>query len=216
MIRIIIQISAVLSLFVSTVAIADQSVTVASTFNSKDAPILLRVFKEEHQIELWRQNNDETYELIKIYTICKFSGHLGPKLRRGDRQSPEGFYHITPPQMRHDHRMDIGYPNEFDIQNGRTGDNIQIHGHCGSIGCFAITNSPAIELYNTVKKSFRAGQKMVQVQSYPFRMTDENLDKNKNDINYDFWLTLKRGYDKFNLTKRELNVFVENREYKIK
>jgi len=206
------------ALLLSPTPIADHSlpskvVSVATV--AKDAPILLRIFKEEHQIELWRQDSLGEYVLTKTYTICKFSGHLGPKLRRGDRQAPEGFYQLTPQQLRHQHRMDIGYPNVFDKANGRTGDNIQIHGHCGSIGCFAITNNPAIELYNNVRKAFHAGQKVIQIQAYPFKMTNENLEKNKNDENYIFWLTLKQGYDKFQSTRRELNVSVENKQYKI-
>lgn len=179
-------------------------------------PVLIRIFKEEHQLELWRQNDTGTYELVKTYIICKFSGHLGPKLRQGDRQAPEGFYSIAAGQLRHEHRMDIGYPNEFDRANGRTGNAIQIHGGCSSIGCFAITNDPIIKIYNNIKKSLHSGQKVVQVQAYPFRMTDVNLKEHSLDKNIDFWQQLKTGYDLFEQTKQDLTVHVVDRRYIIK
>lgn len=177
------------------------------------SPILIRIHKQEHEIEVYRADDEGTYYLHKTYQICKFSGTLGPKFREGDRQAPEGFYSIKPSSMRHQHRMDIGYPNQFDKDNHRTGSAIQIHGHCSSIGCFALTDEPATSIYNNVRSAFRAGQKTIQVQIYPFKMTDENMSLYKDDVNYNFWLTLKQGYDKFEKYHRELNVIVDNKQY---
>lgn len=62
----------------------------------KEAPILARIFKEESEMEIWKQNRDGQFALLKTYPICRWSGDLGPKKKQGDRQAPEGFYTITP------------------------------------------------------------------------------------------------------------------------
>ena len=63
----------------------------------KESPILIRLFKEESELEVWKQTTDGSFALLKTYPICKWSGDLGPKKREGDRQAPEGFYTI--PQL---------------------------------------------------------------------------------------------------------------------
>ena len=65
----------------------------------KEAPILMRVFKEEAELEVWRQDNSGRFALLRTYPICRWSGELGPKIKQGDRQAPEGFYTITPGLM---------------------------------------------------------------------------------------------------------------------
>jgi len=70
--------------------------------------------------------------LLKTYPICRWSGELGPKTRKGDRQAPEGFYTVKPGQMNPNSHyylsFDIGYPNAYDRAYGRTGGNIMMHG----------------------------------------------------------------------------------------
>ena len=63
------------------------------------APILIRIYKEENTLEIWKQDRTGKFALLKSYSICKFSGKLGPKIAQGDYQAPEGFYDITPEQM---------------------------------------------------------------------------------------------------------------------
>src|SRR5262245_44493852 len=58
----------------------------------KLSPILIRVFKEEAELEVWKQDTTGHFQLLKIFPICRWSGDLGPKLHEGDRQAPEGFY----------------------------------------------------------------------------------------------------------------------------
>ena len=65
----------------------------------KESPILVRVFKEESELEVWKQDRTGRFALLKTYPICRWSGELGPKIKEGDRQAPEGFYTITPGQM---------------------------------------------------------------------------------------------------------------------
>src|SRR5262245_52651827 len=63
------------------------------------SPILVRVFKEEAELEVWKQDTTGRFQLLKIYPVCRWSGDLGPKLQEGDRQTPEGFYRVTPELM---------------------------------------------------------------------------------------------------------------------
>ena len=58
----------------------------------KYSPIVVRLFKEEAELEVWKQDTTGRFQILKIYPICRWSGDLGPKLQEGDRQAPEGFY----------------------------------------------------------------------------------------------------------------------------
>ena len=60
----------------------------------KSAPIFVRIFKKESELEIWKQRDDGRYALLKTYPICKWSGRLGPKLKQGDKQAPEGFIRL--------------------------------------------------------------------------------------------------------------------------
>jgi murein L,D-transpeptidase YafK len=55
----------------------------------------LRAYKQESELEIWKQNAAGQYVHLKTYPMCRWSGQLGPKVREGDRQVPEGFYTIT-------------------------------------------------------------------------------------------------------------------------
>ena len=183
------------------------------------APVLLRIFKEEHQLELWRLDRQGQFVLIHTFVICKEGRGLGPKLRAGDFKSPEGFYEVYERQLNYHSRrflaIDTGYPNLFDKDHHRTGNYVEIHGGCGSAGCFAIENGPVQELFNAVRESFKAGQQRVQLQILPFRMTDAHIKDHQHDqdANWSFWQELKVGYDRFETTHRELDVSVINGKY---
>ena len=64
------------------------------------SPILVRVFKEEAELEVWKQDTTRRFQILKTYPICRWSGDLGPKLQEGDRETPEGFYRVTPELMK--------------------------------------------------------------------------------------------------------------------
>ena len=94
----------------------------ASTLNQMEAlnvdraaPVLIRTYKEESTLEVWKQDRSGKFALLKSYPICKFSGNLGPKLMQGDHQAPEGFYDIAPDQMNPNSSeylaLDTGFPN---------------------------------------------------------------------------------------------------------
>ena len=108
-------------------------------------------YKKESELEVWKRGSNGKYALLKTYPICRWSGQLGPKIREGDRQVPEGFYTVTPGQMNPNSAyylsFDTGYPNAYDRSFGRTGGDIMVHGSCSSRGCFAMTDQNIAEIY---------------------------------------------------------------------
>ncbi len=183
----------------------------------KQSPILLRLFKEESEIEVWKRDTSGRFALLKMYPICRWSGELGPKIREGDRQAPEGFYTVTPGQMNPNSHyylaFDIGYPNAYDRAYGRTGGDIMVHGDCSSRGCYAMTDEQISEIYALARESFYGNQRSFQLQAYPFRMTPLNLAKHRNNPNMSFWRMLKEGNDHFEVTHLEPKVDVCEKRY---
>lgn len=184
---------------------------------SKDDPILIRAYKKESELEIWKRGSSGKYALLKTYPVCRWSGQLGPKTREGDRQVPEGFYTVTPAQMNPNSAyylsFDTGYPNAYDRSLGRSGGDIMVHGSCSSRGCFAMTDQSIAEIYAIAREAFASGQRSFQFQSYPFRMTAQNLAKHRLDPNIAFWKNLKEGADTFEITKEEVQVTVANHRY---
>lgn len=184
---------------------------------NKSAPIMLRIFKQEAELEIWKQGSTGRYELFKTYEICRWSGKVGPKFAEGDRQAPEGFYQVTPalmnPNSKYYLSFNLGFPNRFDRSHGRTGTHLMVHGACSSAGCYAMTDEQMQEIYTMAREAFRGGQKAFQVQAYPFRMTAENFFKNQGSEHLDFWKMLKRGHDHFEVTKTPPKLDVCERKY---
>jgi murein L,D-transpeptidase YafK len=184
---------------------------------SKSDPILLRSYKKESELEVWKRGSDGKYALLKTYPICRWSGQLGPKIKEGDRQAPEGFYAITPAQMNPNSSFylsfDTGYPNAYDRAHGRTGSHLMVHGSCSSRGCFAMTDEVIAEVFAIGREAFSGGQRNFQFQSYPFRMTAENLAKHRADPHIAFWKNLKEGSDVFEVTGEEPRVSVAGGRY---
>lgn len=168
------------------------------------SPIFMRVFKAESELELWMKKDDR-FVLFETYPICKWSGRLGPKLKEGDHQSPEGFYSVTRrqlnPKSRWHRSFNIGFPNGFDRSYRRTGSWIMVHGGCSSVGCYAVTNDAIDEIWKIVNAALDNGQKRYQVHTFPFRMTDRNMAIRSTDQWAGFWRNLKSGYDIFNQTR---------------
>lgn len=169
------------------------------------APMMMRIFKETSELEIWLEKGDR-FHLFATYPICHWSGTLGPKLREGDKQTPEGFYAITARQLRHIGRwsraINLGYPNAFDRAHKRDGSYILMHGGCSSVGCFAMTNPVMKEIHGLAKAAIGNGQRYVPMHVFPFRMTDAALAARADSPWHDFWLTLKDGYTSFERTGR--------------
>ncbi len=183
----------------------------------KDAPMLIRAYKKEAELEVWKKKADGQYVYVKSFPMCRWSGQLGPKRTEGDRQVPEGFYTITPGSMNPNSHyylsFNVGYPNAYDRANGASGGSIMVHGICSSAGCFSMTDKQIEEIYAIARESFAGGQRAIQMQSFPFHMTAENLAKLRLDPNMPFWRELKKGSDYFEVTKSEPPIGVCNKHY---
>src|SRR2546429_7914057 len=156
----------------------------------KHSQILVRIFKKEAELEVWKQDTTGHFQILKVFPICRWSGDLGPKLHEGDRQAPEGFYTITPESMNPNSSfylaMNIGFPNSFDKANNRDGSSLMIHGDCWSSGCYAMTDEQIGEIYSLARDSL-LGRPSFQVQAYPFRLTPANLARHRAHPQLAFW-----------------------------
>ena len=183
---------------------------------SLSSPIFIRIFKKSGELEVWVENSNK-FELFKTYKLCRFSGSLGPKMRRDDRQSPEGFYFVKPNQLNPSSQFhmsfNIGYPNSYDRAHGRTGSALMVHGDCVSIGCYAMTDEKIEEIYTIADAAFRGGQSFFRVHIFPFRMTPKNMEQHKQSKWYSFWKNLKQGYDIFENERKPPNVMVRGKRY---
>ena len=179
-------------------------------------PIFIRVFKEEMELEVWVEGEDE-FELFRTYRVAAWSGTVGPKLREGDKQAPEGFYFVVPggmnPNSQYHLAFNLGYPNAYDKAHKRTGSALMVHGSTGSIGCYAMTDARIEEIYTLADAALRNGQWYFRVHCFPFRMTDKKMAKHRDSQWYGFWGNLKEGYDWFEKTGRPPNVEVKDKKY---
>lgn len=182
-----------------------------------ESPVLVRIFKQESELEIWKIDRTGRYALLKTYPMCRWSGKLGPKMKDGDRQAPEGFYHVSAgmlnPKSQYYVSFNLGYPNRLESALGYTGDALMVHGACSSSGCYALTDQGVGEIYAVVAKALSSGQAHFQVQAYPFRMSAENMVLHREDENMPFWQTLKEGYDTFEITRQQPKVSVCGRRY---
>ena len=184
---------------------------------TQTSPIMVRIFKEEAKLEVWKRKENGRYDLATSYDICKWSGQLGPKFTEGDRQAPEGFYTVRPHQMnprsQYHLAFNMGFPNAYDRVNGRNGTHLMVHGACSSAGCYSMTDAQMEQIYAFARDAFKGGQAEFQIQAFPFRMTPANMARYRNDPNYEFWTMLKEGYDHFEITRVPPKVDVCGKRY---
>jgi len=185
-------------------------------------PIFFRILKSQNgegdgELQAFIEGAEGKFVHFKSWDICTYSGALGPKKKQGDRQSPEGFYFVTPPRLNPNSSyhlsFNLGYPNAFDRAHGRTGDYLMVHGDCVSIGCYAMTDEEMEEIYTLLEAALHGGQSFVRVHVFPYEMSEANIDKLKSNPNYAFWANLKQGWDHFEQTSRPPNVTVKDKRY---
>jgi murein L,D-transpeptidase YafK len=176
------------------------STRLAAAGAARGDPVFIRILKRESALELFMKGS-KGWSLVQTYPICAWSGALGPKIREGDGQSPEGFYEVTRsalnPNSSYHLSFNLGFPNAYDRAHGRTGSFLMVHGACSSIGCYAMTDPAIDEIYRLVEAALVKGQGSVPVHAFPFRMTDEALAETAGDAHHAFWRNLKRGWDHF-------------------
>jgi L,D-transpeptidase catalytic domain len=121
------------------------------------ARFLLLGLKHERELQLYAAGPAQAFAFIRSFAVLGASGELGPKLREGDRQVPEGVYRIeylNPNSIAH-LSLALSYPNPFDRmhaeEDGREdavlGGDIMIHGGADSVGCLAVGNNAAEDLF---------------------------------------------------------------------
>ncbi len=179
-------------------------------------PLFIRIFKYTAELEVWIKT-DQRYELLQTYEVCRQSGYLGPKIKEGDLQGPEGFYFVTKSRLNPNSKFhlafNLGYPNKYDRAHHRTGSALMVHGNCVSVGCFAMTDRKIEEIYELVEKALDGGQDIVRVHIFPFRMTEAKMEQYRSNEWYDFWSNMKEGYDYFEEKGLPPNVEVEKMRY---
>jgi len=123
--------------------------------------VILVAFKWEMRLELYAGNSPDELKFIRYYDVLAASGKLGPKLREGDRQVPEGIYRLTQlnPNSNFHLSLKVDYPNTFDrmmgtVENRRNlGGGIFIHGGSESAGCLAMSDTVAEEIFTLVAQT---------------------------------------------------------------
>ena len=181
--------------------------------------LYIRLFKEEKELEVWVLVG-KAYKLFQSFRICAHSGTLGPKLKEGDRQAPEGFYHVPVEDLlwrsqKWPQALNLGFPNVFDAQNGRTGSYLLIHGGCSSKGCYALENGPMKQLFALVSLAARAGQKLFPIHIFPFRFGKATWRKHKGHRWSEFWQGLAPAYSYFNQHRLLPQITVCDKGYQV-
>ncbi len=146
-------------------------------FQTYPKELALLAFKEEQRLELYGKK-DREYLKIKTYPFTAFSGKLGPKLREGDRQIPEGIYGIEylNPNSSYHLSIKVNYPNAFDrskstLPRSQMGSDIFFHGKNVTIGCIPLGDVAIEELFLVTAK---AGAQNVQIIISPRDFRENN------------------------------------------
>lgn len=176
--------------------------------------LYLRAFKEEKQLEVWSGPRGKALTLVQRYPICAASGELGPKREQGDSQVPEGFYEIKSfnPTSSFHLSIEVSYPNASDAvlgTKGNLGGLIYLHGNCVSIGCIAITDGPAEQVY---LMALDAKVRRIPIHIFPRRLDEEGLKSlaaTAPEPNLEFWKQLQPGYLFFEQTHRPPTVKID-------
>jgi len=119
------------------------------------AAAVIVALKREGRLELYAGASRERLKFIRDYQVLAASGLVGPKLKEGDFQVPEGIYRVSAlnPNSRFHVSVKVDYPNAFDrlmaARDGREqlGGDIFIHGGASSVGCLAVGDLHAEELF---------------------------------------------------------------------
>jgi len=130
--------------------------------------LILVAFKEEQRLEVYSKDYSGT-KLIKDYPFTATSGHLGPKLQEGDKQIPEGVYHVEymNPNSSYHLSLKVSYPNEFDQSKtefadiAEMGGDIFIHGKSATVGCIPIGDKAIEEVFVLTQKAMNNKVKVI-------------------------------------------------------
>ncbi|MEM7426829.1 MAG: murein L,D-transpeptidase family protein [Pseudomonadota bacterium] len=185
---------------------------------TRGLPVYIRIIKQDSRLELWMEGK-RGWTLYDHFPICRWSGTLGPKLREGDRQAPEGFYTVAisslNPNSSNYLAFNLGFPNAFDRAHGRTGSYLMVHGDCRSIGCYAMTDPAIAVIYRLVEDALKNGQTGVPVHIFPFKMTEQNLHLHRASKWNLFWRQLQPAWQVFENSKVLPKIGVTGKRYNV-
>lgn len=185
--------------------------------------LYVRIFKEEKTLEVWIKSKG-IYKLYKSFEVCNYSGKLGPKVAEGDKQAPEGFYHVPAEDVLWSSRkwpraLNLAFPNVYDALKKRTGSYLLIHGGCSSEGCYALKNGPMSILYDLVSIALKSGQTILPIHIFPFRLTDKNWARHsplKAGKKWgSFWRGMQPAYDGFQNNRTIPSIYVCQTGYQV-
>ncbi|PKP82925.1 MAG: 2-dehydro-3-deoxyphosphooctonate aldolase [Alphaproteobacteria bacterium HGW-Alphaproteobacteria-18] len=183
------------------------------------SPVFLQITKAPAELTAYVQDAEGRFQPFRTWPVCSVSGGLGPKMREGDLQAPEGFYKVKARQMNpassYHLSFNLGYPNAFDRANDRTGSFLMVHGSCVSIGCFAMTDPVIEEVWTLMQAAFEGGQSAVDVHIFPFPMTPANLAAHAGSEHAAFWTDLKPVWDGFEATRKVPDIKVSGKAYQV-
>ncbi|MEL6534346.1 MAG: L,D-transpeptidase family protein [Bacteroidota bacterium] len=192
----------------------------------EEIQLYLRGFKHERELEVWAKNrDDQRFQLLKTYEMCRTSGALGPKRKQGDGQIPEGYYHLSHfnPSSNFYLSLKVNYPNRSDQilgQRGNLGGDIFLHGACVTIGCIPITDDKIKELYLLCVEARNNGQSTIPITLFPANLNNDVyatlIADQPNPKVKDLWTDLKAGYDYFNRHQTLPNIsFLANGRHRV-
>lgn len=141
--------------------------------------VILAAFKEEKILQVYSKDSIGV-RLIKEYPFTGFSGELGPKLKKGDRQIPEGVYQVEylNPNSSYYLSIKVSYPNVFDKSKtelanvSAMGGDIFIHGKSATIGCIPIGDEAIEEVFLLTQKAINHKVKVI-ISPRDFRVNPE-------------------------------------------
>lgn len=187
--------------------------------------LYLRAFKREGELELWASGaKDDKRVKVRVFPICAASGELGPKVRQGDGQVPEGFYVIDRFNPKSSYHLSLGidYPNAVDkarAGSASPGGDIFIHGSCVTIGCLPLEDGPVEALYVAVVRARDRGQSQIPVHIAPCRFDDAKCQAIVAGAEPElkaFWDVLAEGYRAFEATRLPPRVEVARSGYRFR
>ena len=152
-------------------AIAAAKPWIVEVANQIQGGLVILVFKNERLVELHAKG----WEAPRVYRMTGFNGKLGPKLREGDGQIPEGVYgveYLNPNSAFH-LSLKVSYPNDTDRRHAREsgrdnlGGNIMIHGGKATVGCVPIGDDAIEEVFSFAAK---VGKENTSVIIAPYDM----------------------------------------------
>tara|TARA_R110000868_G_scaffold96434_1_gene265385 strand:- start:9633 stop:10391 length:759 start_codon:yes stop_codon:yes gene_type:complete len=187
---------------------------------SFEQPLYLRLTKQPAELTAFVASQNGQFQAFRTWPVCSVSGGLGPKLREGDEQAPEGFYSVKPeamnPASTYHLSFNLGFPNAYDRAQGRTGSFLMVHGSCVSIGCFAMTDAGMEEIWTLMQAAFAGGQTAIPVHIFPFPMTPDNLERHANNANAEFWQALTPAWNAFETNGLVPDVAVRRGDYVVR